>query len=59
MKSHRSTKSKITTNENGEDVPPSETTKVVLVHRVIFNSNYQHNLRVLYLFFKVRHLVNY
>ena len=59
MKSHRSTKIKITTHENGENVSPLETTKVVLVHRVIFNSNYQHHSKVLYLFFKVRHLVNY
>ena len=36
MKSHRSTKIKITTNENGENMSPLETTKVVLVHRVIF-----------------------
>ena len=36
MKSHRSTKIKITTNENDKNVSPLETTKVVLVHRVIF-----------------------
>ena len=36
MKSHRSTNIKITTNENDKNVSPLETTKVVLVHRVIF-----------------------
>ena len=43
-------KSKITENENGENVPNLEITEVVLVHFNIVNNNYQRNLRVLYTF---------
>ena len=42
-----STKSKITNNENEENVPSLETTEVVLVHCNIVNNNYQQNSRVL------------
>ena len=45
-----STKSKITKNENGENVPNLEITEVVLVHCNIVNNNYQQNSRVLYKF---------
>ena len=45
-----STKSKITKNENGENVPNLEITEVVLVHYNIVNNNYQENSRVLYTF---------
>ena len=43
-------KSKITENENGENVPNLEITEVVLVHFNIVNNNYQRNSRVLYTF---------
>ena len=45
-----STKSKITKNENGENVPHIEITEVALVHCNIFNNNYQQNSRVLHTF---------
>ena len=40
-----STKSKITKNENGENVPNLEITEAALVHCNIVNNNYQQNLR--------------
>ena len=45
-----STESKITKDENGENVPHLEITEVVLVHFNIVNNNYQKNSRVLYRF---------
>ena len=36
-------KSKITKNENGENMLHVEITEVVLVHHNIANNNYQHN----------------
>ena len=50
MKLLGSTKSKITKNENDENVPNLEITEVVLVHCNIVNNNYQQNSRVLYTF---------
>ena len=50
MKLLGSTKSKITKNENGENVPNLEITEVVLVHCNIVNNNYQQNASVLYTF---------
>ena len=50
MKLFESTKSKITKDENIENVPYLEITKVVLVQFIIVNSNYQQNSRVLYIF---------
>ena len=54
MKLIGSTKSKITKNENGENVPHLEITEVVLrismSHRNIVNNNYQQDSRVLYTF---------
>ena len=47
MKLLRSTKSKITKNENIENVSNLEITEVVLVHCNIVNNNYQQNSRVL------------
>ena len=41
MKLLGSTKSKITTNENVENVPNLEITEVVLIHRNIVSNNYQ------------------
>ena len=51
MKILGGTKSKITKNENGENVPNLEFTEVILVHCNIVNNNYQQNSRVLYTFF--------
>ena len=45
-----STKSKITKNENGENVANLEIAEVVLVHCNVVNNNYQQNSRVLYTF---------
>ena len=49
-----STKSKITKDENGENMPYLENTELVfiipLVHCNIVNNNYQRNSRVLYAF---------
>ena len=50
MKLLRSTKSTITKNENGENVPNLEITEVVLVHCNIVNNNYQQSSRVMYTF---------
>ena len=43
MKLLRSTESKITKDENGENVPHLETMEVVLVHCNIVNNDYQHD----------------
>ena len=48
MKLLGSTKSKITKNENGENVAQLEITEVVLVHCNIVKNDYQHNSRVLH-----------
>ena len=50
MKLIGSTKSKITENENGENVPCLEITEVVLIHFNVVNNSYQQNSRVLYIF---------
>ena len=50
MKSFGSTDSKITKDENGENVSNLEITDVVLVHCNIVNNNYQQKSRVLYTF---------
>ena len=50
MKLLGSTKSKVTKNENGENVPNLQITEVVLVHWNIVNNNYQKNSRFLYAF---------
>ena len=38
-----STKSKITKDNNGQNVPHVEVTEIVLVHCIIVNNNYQQN----------------
>ena len=47
MKSLGSTKSKITKDKNGENIPHLEINEVVLVHCNIVNNNYQQNSYVL------------
>ena len=48
MKLLRSTKRKITKDENGENVPRLEVIGVVLVHCNIVDNNYQQHSRVLF-----------
>ena len=50
MKLLGSTENKITKDNNGENVPHLEITKVVLVHCNIVNNNYQQDSRVLHMF---------
>ena len=50
MKLLVSIKSKITRNENGENVPYLEITEVVLIHCNVVNNSYQQSLSVLYTF---------
>ena len=50
MKLLGSAKNKITSNENGENVPYLEITEVVLVHCNVINLYYQQDSRVLYTF---------
>ena len=50
MKLLGSTKSKVTKDENGENVPYLEITEVVLIHYNVVNDSYQQNSRVLYTF---------
>ena len=50
MKLLGSTKSKVTKDENGENVPYLEITEVVLIHYNVVNDSYQQNSRVLYIF---------
>ena len=50
MKLLEGNESKINKNENGENVPHLEFTKVVLIHCNIINNDYQQDSRVLHTF---------
>ena len=50
MKLRGSTKSKISKNENGDNVPYLEVTEVGLMHCNIINNSYQQKSRFLYVF---------
>ena len=50
MKLLRSTKSKISRDKNGENLPHLQITEVVLVHCNITNNDYQQYSRVLYIY---------
>ena len=50
MKLTGSSRSKVTENENDENVPNLEITEIVLIHCNIIDNNYQRNSRVLYTF---------
>ena len=50
MKLFGSTKSKITKDKNGENMPHLEITEAVLVHCHNVNNDYQQDSRVLYTF---------
>ena len=54
MKLLGSTKSKITKNENDENIPHLEITEIILVHCNIVNNDYQHDFRVLYTFIPIK-----
>ena len=59
MKLLGSTKSKITKDENGENLPHLEITEVVLTHCNIVNNNYQQESRVNIHLFLINYFVNY
>ena len=50
MKLLGSTKSKITREKNGENVPHLEIAEFILIHCNIVDNNYQQNSRILYTF---------
>ena len=50
MKLLGSTKSKLTNDKNGENVPQLESNEVLLIHCNIVNNDYQQDSRVLYTF---------
>ena len=50
MKLLGSTKSKITKDKNGENIPYLEITEVVLIHCNVVNNSYQQNSRFLHTF---------
>ena len=50
MKLLGSTKSKVTKNENGDNVPYLEITEVVLIHCNVLKFSYQQKLRVFFTF---------
>ena len=58
MKLFGSTKSKITKDKNGENVPYLEITEIVLIHCNIVNNDYRQDSTVLYTFVP-SHLFNY
>ena len=58
MKLLGSTESKVTKNENYENVPHLEITVVVLMHCNIANSDYQQDSRVFIHLFLINHLLN-
>ena len=59
MKLFGSSKSKITKEKKGENVPCLEITEVVLVQCNTVKNDYQQDSRVLYTFILINHLVNY
>ena len=59
MKLLGSTKSKITKDKNGENVPHLEITEVILIHCDIINIDYQQNSRVYIHLSLINYLVNY
>ena len=59
MKLLGSTKSKITKDKNGENVPHLETTEVILVPCNIINNNISNIQEYCIHLFLINHLVNY
>ena len=58
MKLLGSTKSKITKDKNGENIPYLEITEVVLILGNVVNNSFQQNSRVLYTFVSHKSFVN-
>ena len=56
MKLLGSTRSKITKDENGENIPCLKITEVLLTHFNVVNNSYIQNSRVLYTFFSNKSL---
>ena len=54
MKLFGSTKSKISKDQNSENLPHLKVTEVVLFHYNIVNNDYQHNSKVLYTFVLIK-----
>ena len=54
MKLFGSTKSKISKDQNSENLPDLKITEVVLFHYNIVNNDYQHNSKVLYTFVLIK-----
>ena len=54
MKLLGSTKSKISKDKNGENVPHLEITEVILVHFNMINNDYQQDSRVFYTFVPIK-----
>ena len=54
MKLLGSTKSKISKDKNGENVPHLEITEVILGHFNMINNDYQQDSRVLYTFVPIK-----
>ena len=54
MKLLGSTKTNITKDENGENVPYLEITEVILIHCNVVNNSNQQNSRVLYTFVTIK-----
>ena len=50
MKLLGSTKSKITKDKNGEDIPYLEIIEILLIHGNVVNNSYQQNSRILHTF---------
>ena len=59
MKLLRSIKSKITKDENDENMLSLEMTEIVLIHCNTVNNNYQQYLKVLYILSLNKSFVNY
>ena len=59
MKLLRSTKSKITSNENGENIPNLEITELVLIYCNIVNNSYRKIHESSIYLFLINLLVNY
>ena len=53
------TKSKVTKDENGENMPYLEITEVILIYYNVVNNSYQQNSKVLNKFDHNKPLVNY
>ena len=58
MKLLGSTKKVVDKDKNGENVPKLEIVEVVLVHCNLVKNDYQHNSKVLFTLYQIKHSVN-